>query len=171
MIALEDFKNYVEYNPLTGSFIRTAIVENNSKSFLESLLGKEIKNTSSNGYIEISVGSTKYSAHKLAWYFYYGYYPDFHLDHINGDKQDNKIENLRKSTPLQNMRNRGKNKNNSTGFNGVYKSRNKYRARIKVNGKLVNLGTFDKLEDAVIAREKANEEYGFDPNHGKRESW
>lgn len=166
-MKLEDFHKYVEYDPETGLFRRIATSDGRKSC----RVGKITGNKTSNGYLEISVGDLKLSAHKLAWYFHYGYYPEFHLDHINGDKQDNRIINLRESSPLDNMRNRGKNKNNSTGYNGVYKSGKRYRARIKINGKLVNLGTFDTAEEANLAREKANNEYGFNQDHGKRDSW
>lgn len=170
MIEIEDFKKYVSYNPDTGTFTRIAVLNDNPSH--QWRVGDTVGNQSSNGYIEVSVGDIKFQAHKLAWYFVHGVYPDFYLDHVNGDKTDNRIENLRESSPLINMRNRGKNKNNSTGFNGVYVAASgRFRARIKINGKLINIGTFDTAEEASEARELANEFYGFSEDHGKRDSW
>lgn len=169
-ISIEEFYKYVSYNPQTGEFTRIAIYNNDSRLFKN--IGKVIGNPSSSGYLEISVGNSKFSAHKLAWYFTYGEVPDENIDHIDGNKQNNRIDNLRLFTPLENMRNRGTNKNNTTGYNGVYlTSSGKYRARIKIKGKLIGLGTFVNFDDAVKARKEANELYGFDDNHGERESW
>lgn len=169
-MKLEDFIKYVNYNPLTGEFTRIKILNDHPAHMWR--LGEVIGNSTSNGYIEISVGEDKYSAHKLAWYIVYGEYPTESIDHVNGDKQDNRIENLRLSSALENMRNRGKNKNNTTGANGVYlTSSGRYRARIKINGKLIGLGTFDSVESAEKARKEANEYYQFDENHGERDSW
>lgn len=169
-MKLEEFINYVSYDPLTGEFTRTKILNDHPAHMWR--LGETIGNASSRGYLEISVGEEKYSAHKLAWYITHGEYPNPSIDHINGDKQDNRIENLRLSTPLENMRNRGKNENNTTGYNGVYlSSSGRYRARIKINGKLIGLGTFDTVELAAAARKSANEKYNFDDDHGERDSW
>ena len=169
-ISMEEFRKYVSYDPETGKFTRIRIYNDDPRRFQE--IGNITGNPTSRGYLEISVGYTKFSAHKLAWYFVYGEEPSENIDHVDGDKQNNKIDNLRLHTPLENMRNRGVNKNNTTGYNGVYlTSSGKHRARIKVNGKLIGLGTFVNFEDAVTARKEANKVYGFDDNHGERESW
>jgi hypothetical protein len=78
---------------------------------------------------------------------------DMVVDHINGDKLDNRKENLRICTNQQNQMNRGKTKNNKTGFKGVCfnKRDNKYQANIKVDGKKKHLGLFEKSEDAYKA--------------------
>lgn len=169
MIVNVDFiKSYISYDAESGKFYRLRVVNDKENHLWR--IGKEIGNPSSNGYLDISIGNQKWTAHKLAWLISYGYYPDM-IDHINGDKQDNRLSNLRLSDSLQNMRNRGKNKNNSSGYNGVYLNGSKYRARIKINGKLINLGTFDSIEDAVNARVRANLEYNFSDKHGERNSW
>lgn len=167
-VDIEYIKSHISYDENTGKFYRIKIL--NDKPNMTWRIGSEIGNTTGNGYIEISIGEQKWSAHKLAWLLCNGYYPDM-LDHINGDKQDNRLCNLRLSNNLDNMRNRGKNKNNSSGYNGVYNSGKRYRARIKVKGKLINLGTFDTIEEAVEARRNANIVYNFSDEHGERESW
>ena len=167
-VDIDYIKNHISYDENTGKFYRIRILNDDPKSAHR--IGCEIGNVTSNGYIEISIGEQKWSAHKLAWLLCNGCYPDM-IDHISGDKQDNRLCNLRLSNSLHNMRNRGKNKNNSSGYNGVYVSGNKYRARIKINGKLINLGTFETIEEAVDARRKANLMYNFSDEHGERESW
>lgn len=76
---------------------------------------------------------------------------DIDVDHINGDTLDNRRANLRLATNAENLRNRGKNKNNTSGYKGVTwdKYRQKWQARIKVNGKLLDLGRFETAEDAA----------------------
>lgn len=165
---LDEIKNYLSYDPLTGIFTRLKIHSN--KGSHTRLIGKPTGNKSSNGYIQICVKRKNYPAHRLAWFFVHGVYPDTYLDHINGIKDDNRIENLRLSDPSSNMKNRRKNNNNSSGANGVYSTESgKWRARIKINGELQNLGTFDTFEEALAARRYADTKYGFDAQHGVRE--
>ena len=81
------------------------------------------------------------------------------IDHCNRKKNDCRKKNLRYASPTENSYNISTPKNNSSGFIGVAKRKNKYRSRIKVNGKIINLGTYSNLEDAIIARLKAEKEY------------
>ena len=83
--------------------------------------------------------------------------PDGYLvDHVNRIPLDNRKSNLRLCTPAENSRNVGVSQSNSTGFKGVYfeKLNNKYRARIKYNGKRVSLGCYENAVDAAIAYDK-----------------
>lgn len=85
----------------------------------------------------------------------------YQIDHINGDKLDNRIKNLRITTCKQNAQNIGIRSNNTSGYKGVSltKEKNRWRAYIKVSGKQKNLGFFVKKEDAAIAYNKAAETY------------
>ena len=80
-----------------------------------------------------------------------------HIDHINRDVLDNRKSNLRLCTKSQNQHNRGKNKNNTTGYKGVTwnKARNKYVAKIKKNGKTIYLGYYDTAIEAALAYDEA----------------
>lgn len=87
----------------------------------------------------------------LVWYWGMGLYgTDFVPDHINRNKLDNRRENLRESTNAENLRNRGVQRNSTTGFTGVYldKRWNRYTAKIKFNRKYVHLGCFATAEEA-----------------------
>lgn len=107
-----------------------------------------------NGYIHISIRSKDYRAHRIAWAIAYGDPGDNEIDHINGDRSDNRLINLRLATQAQNSRNRKRHRNNTSGVSGVAWSRklNKWTAKIQVGGKQTHLGCFDALEDAAVAR-------------------
>jgi len=81
------------------------------------------------------------------------------IDHINGNGLDNRQENLRICSHLENMRNRKLHKNNKSGVKGVYRSDNKWRVQIRVNKKAIEIGQFLNLEDARIARNLAARKY------------
>lgn len=81
----------------------------------------------------------------------FGVIDGLEVDHINGDKLDNRKQNLRICTKAENLRNRPTTSSNSSGYKGVYKSGSNWQARISVNKKLTNLGSFKKKEDAAKA--------------------
>jgi hypothetical protein len=100
-------------------------------------------------------------AHRAAWAIVYGELPSGHLDHINRIRDDNRIVNLRMASRSLNRINSGLRSNNTSGFRGVfwYKTRNKWAAGIKVNGRRTHLGYFDSKVDAAVAYAKAAELY------------
>ena len=103
------------------------------------------------GYLRVEYKSTAYMVHRIIWLLNKGYWPD-EVDHINGIKSDNRIENLRDSNRSQNMQNQRKaQRNNKTGFLGVSPARDKYKATITLNKKQSHLGCFERPEDAHIA--------------------
>ena len=95
-------------------------------------------------------------AHRLAWLYVHGAWPEKQLDHINRDKDDNRINNLREVDNKQNQENVGLWSHNTSGYRGVSVRRNgTFQADIKLDGKTVCLGVFKTVEDAAIARMKA----------------
>ena len=166
MITQNELKQRLNYDPDTGVF---TWLNNHIKKFVGSKAGCP---NGPNGYVRITIGLTPYFAHKLAWLYVYGGWPKEQLDHINHDKIDNRIANLREVSNRQNHLNKPLSKNSSTGFLGVsfHKRANKYEARIKVNGKSLYLGSFTTPEEAYAARKSADCKHGFHPNHGLGES-
>jgi len=104
------------------------------------------------GYVHIMISGKAYKAHRLAWQYYYGEFPDGEIDHINGERGDNRISNLRVCTRAQNGANLRTPKNNSSGYKGVCwnKRAGKWRARISQNDKRKFLGYYDSAEIAAI---------------------
>jgi hypothetical protein len=91
-----------------------------------------------------------------------GVWPKFWIDHINGERTDNRWLNLRESTRSENQQNRGVNKNNKAGVKGVSRHGNSWRAVISANGRTIRLGTFTSIEEAEIAYKDASNKL-----HGK----
>ena len=104
----------------------------------------------------------------LVWFLHRQEWP-VEVDHINGIRTDNRIENLREVTRRENMRNKRVSVANSSGITGVgwSSAKQKWRACIKVDGKFIHLGYFEEKRAAIAAREEANRKYGFHENHGK----
>lgn len=177
----KDVKKHVEYNPKTGLFVRRARLpedfrpkgqlsaESLCRSYNSRLAGKPALTAISRGYRIGRVGKKNLMAHVVAWAYVNGEWPDGDIDHINGDRSDNRIENLRVVSRADNLRNRGVCKRNKSGEIGIYwaKDRNKWRVEL-ANTKI---GSYDTKEEAILARDKAKAEMGFHENHGKRNAY
>lgn len=123
-----------------------------------------------NGYIRVKIGKSKHLAHRIIWEMHNGQIPDgMEIDHINHDKIDNRIENLRIVSKLINMQNKSKYKNNSSGVCGVswHKVKCLWVSYIQKNKSRVMLGYFDDFFEAVCARKSAEISLEFHSNHGK----
>lgn len=131
-------------------------------------IGKVAGNTNNKGYKFIMVNYKNYLIHRLIFLYHHGYLPEF-VDHIDGDKLNNRIENLRECTRSQNMYNQKKTKTNTSGVKGVswYKNRGKWKSQCRVNGKVHYLGMYDDLSDAEKAvKEFREKQHGEFMNHG-----
>lgn len=158
MITQSELKYFLDYNEETGIF--TWLQFASSKATPNSIAGT-IRN---DGYISISINKKPYLAHRLAWLYVHGEFPENIIDHINGNPSDNKISNLRSCTMQENMYNRKLHSNNKSGVKGVYWNpvRNNWRAEIKVNKVKKTIGSFKDLESAKIAIKQARLKYHGD---------
>ena len=154
-LSLYDLKRLVSYDPNTGIFTRKVSFRKTHP--VGSIIGKPDKD----GYLSGCVLSVKYQMHRLAWFYYYGEFPEDCIDHIDNDKANNKISNLRIANKSQNGVNRGLQKNNTSGFKGVYwvERLKRWVVYLKKDKKPIYIGTFkDKLEaaraydEALVAR-------------------
>ena len=156
-LTQERLKQVLYYDNKTGEFTWR---ENSSKSMSNKAAGF----LNDQGYILIGIGNDKYRAHRLAWLYVYGEWPQNDLDHINGIKTDNFITNLREATDSQNLSNSKKPKTNKSGFKGVswHSNAKKWQSHIRVNGKSIYLGLFQTPEKAHQAYRTAARKYKGD---------
>ena len=122
--------------------------------------GAEAGCTDSKGYRKIRFKGIGIACHRLVWFIETGYLPSI-IDHINGNRSDNRIQNLRPCTTSENMMNSNISSRNTSGFKGVNqrKGRTLWDASIRIDGKLIILGSFKNKEDAILARKSGEEKY------------
>jgi hypothetical protein len=131
------------------------------------LIGQKAGSIHSTGYKHITFNGKVYKSHRLIWLYVYGYLPK-EIDHINGDRQDNRLENLREVTRSQNQFNKCLAKNNTSGTKGVswHKKSKSWTVRLCINKKPKHLGYFKDLELAnLVAQEARNKYYGEYARH------
>ena len=174
----ELLRKLLDYNPETGELIwksrdcgmfasptrapRMSAIWNKRKA------GKRAASPTKWGYMRLKVLNADYQAHRVAWAIHYGEWPSDCIDHINHDRADNRIANLRSVTQAENAKNQTISRSNTSGVTGVRFAprEGKWIAQIKHHRRLHHLGTFAKFEDAVLCRKAAEQHFGFHPNHG-----
>lgn len=155
----------LEYNPDNGEFIR---LKRRGTVHAGTLAGV---NPKTNGYIEIRVcsqstdgKSKKYKAHRLAWLYMTGEFPKLEIDHIDGNRANNKWDNLREVNRSINQRNRKIHSNSPSGVLGVTWNRKNFKWQVNFNKKY--FGSFDDFHEAVKVRKKLEEIDGtFECSH------
>lgn len=153
MISIEDIRSQFSYNPETGLLSRIST-------------GKPVICVGKTGYGRVSINGKQHKIHRIIWMHYHGEAPD-QIDHINGDRFDNRIVNLRSVTKRQNSINLKLRPDNKSGCHGVnWHHSNRWIAQIRDDGKYVYLGSFANLDDAVAARKSGEVRLGYHENHG-----
>lgn len=145
-LTAERLREVVDYDAETGAFTRKVRTSGNTQ------VGRVVGNKSGTGYLYASVLGRRYSMHRLAWLYVRGRWPNGCIDHINGNRHDNRIRNLRECTKAQNQQNRktgwGSSKLIGASFD---RSRNKWVSQIKHSGKNEVIGYFDTDHEAHAA--------------------
>lgn len=160
LLDLDRLRSLLGYEPLTGKFTWLKTTNRRVRA------GDEAGCIDQDGYRVIGVDGRQYAAHRLAWLYVHGTWPKDQTDHIDGDKLNNAIANLREATHSENQANRGRQKNNSSGFKGVSWSqfRKKWAAAICVKGCTLSLGFFSCPAEAhrayVEASRRLHGEFG-----------
>jgi len=147
----EELKRIFHYDNSTGMVTRLHRDDIASK-INKRCAGKPAGGVSKSGYVVISIGRVRYLAHRLIWKMAYGFDPPL-IDHKNGNRSDNRIDNLRVATHEQNMRNRVR-KVGKQLPKGVFAVREKFQAAVNVGGRKVLLGTFATVAEATRAYEQ-----------------
>ena len=169
----EELQQLLHYDPNTGTLTWKARSGDGreARRWNTRYAGETAGHKTSDGYVCVVIGGKQYKAHRLAWLYAKGRWPDLSIDHINGDPLDNRISNLRDVSHAENCRNQGVPKNNTSGHVGVClnKRRKKWHAYYRHNGKNVHLGLFNCPTAAAITRMRADQETGlFHANHGRQ---
>jgi hypothetical protein len=152
MITQEKLKELVEYKD--GQLIAKVKWADKVK------VGAPLGTKNSGGYIQISIQKKRYYAHRLVFVYHYGSYPAY-IDHIDGDKSNNRIENLRPASLHQNNYNIKTPKSNKSGVKNVHwnKKNNNWNVTMAANNKSMYFGSFDNLELAALVAEEARNLY------------
>ena len=175
-LTFEQANQLISYNPSTGVFIwkiRDILFfksERHCKVWNSKYANKIAGSINDCGYIQICFFKKPILAHRLAFLLMTGKYPKDRVDHIDENKTNNCWSNLREANHSQNLANTGLWRHNTSGHKGVTwdKSRGKWQAKIKINGKMVHLGRFDNIEDAAyVCKKKYEEVYGEFSYSGK----
>ena len=152
-------KELLHYDPETGVFVWKV-------AHPRVRAGGRAGSISSRGYVRIRISGKDYWAHRLAWLYIHGDFPKNEVDHKDGDKTNNRIDNLRDCTHAQNHQNRVSMPGSSSKYPGVswYKNSKKWRAKIVLHGKDKYLGLYESEVDAYKAYCKAKYElHKFQP--------
>jgi len=148
-ITPQRLREVLDYNPETGVF--TWLVNRKGNG---ARIGKLATAKNKSGYGVIAIDHVRYRAHRLAWLYVHGSWPSNFVDHINGDRADNRIVNLREATNAENLQNMRKARRDSShGFLGVtrHSVNDSWVAQICAAGKRFHLGSFKTVEEARAA--------------------
>lgn len=176
-ITADTVRELLHYDAASGEFMwrtrdvrwftpnsrRTA--ESECVRWNKSFSGSSAGSLNGRGYVQIGLLGRRYYAHRIAWLYVTGEWPKDDIDHLNGDKTDNRFVNFRSVVDADNCKNRGIRADNKSGFTGVFRQNNKWKAQIRIGGKSVHLGYFQTPEAAHSAYVEASKGNGFTDRH------
>ena len=165
-MAQNELIQELHYDPVNGTFTR---LKSNRTVKAGEIAGAIITLAHhSKQYVRIGVFGKYFYAHRLAFLYMLGRWPIGDIDHINQNSLDNSWTNLRECSHKENGKNQKKYNTNTSGHTGIHQRKNgKWRVRICVEGKHINVGTFNTYDLAGLARKNAEKVYDFHKNHGK----
>lgn len=144
MLTAERLRELLIYDAQTGLFTRR--ITNRRW-----LAGQVAGSIDVNGHILINVDRVQYRAHRLAWLYTHGRWPANDIDHMNGVRTDNRLENLRDVTRQVNLQNRRTSTAKSKLLGAHQHVDGRWKSAIRHNGRQVHLGYFDTPEEAHLA--------------------
>jgi hypothetical protein len=146
-LSAERLREVLSYDPLTGEF--RWLMASNPRVHVGKIAGC----ANSHGHWLIGIDGTQYYAHRLAFLYMTGKFPDLDVDHADGDRSNNRWANLREATDSLNQANARRPSHNTSGFKGVHwdRQKQKWRTAVRMQGRDIKLGFFDKPEEAHAA--------------------
>lgn len=141
-LPIERLRELLDYDPETGALTWRARLDYVGKRAAWNVryAGQIAGTPVAGGYVCVRIGKRHFLGHRIAWAMTHGAWPEFDLDHRDGDPSNNRIANLRPATHANNLRNQRRSKSNTTGFKGVSRRRGKFRAVIVADGRQHHLG-------------------------------
>lgn len=131
--------------------------------------GRECFTSFDRGYKTARLAGRKFYAHRVAWFLHYGAWPTNEVDHINGNRSDNRIANLRDVPTSINNRNKAKARSSASGLTGIYRTRKPacWVPQVSVGNRSISLGATPCIGIAIKRRRAAEASLGFHENHGR----
>lgn len=174
-ISVDQLHELLKYDPDTGKFTWRERSDdfpapiNVVRQFNTRNAGKQVYEEAHKGYRRMTLLGKRYKSHRVAWAMHYGDWPPETIDHINGVKDDNRIENLRAVSHIENCRNVKTPASNMSGVIGVSWDKLNFRwlACIGFENRTITLCCTKDFDEAVAARKAAEVKYGFHENHGR----
>lgn len=153
--SAEEIRERIDYDPETGIFCWKRSRAKKIKP------GQKAGNVHPEGYLRIRIDDVMYKAHRLAWIIMTGRWPDGVIDHINRINSDNRWTNLRDVPQSKNAQNTMGRKKTISGVKGVYwhTQNHCWRSQICINQKIIHLGVFETIEEALKVRLEAERKY------------
>ncbi len=164
MLTVSQLRDVLRYDPVTGNFVWLVSM---GRARVGAIAGR-LLDDGSKKYLQIGVHKKVYMAHRLAWFYMHGQWPD-QIDHINGNGLDNSLPNLRNVSLDENRKNLRRMSRNSSGVTGVRWCKQSRRWKVYISTGAVkarHLGYFSDLTEACIVRWMAERDLGYHPNHG-----
>lgn len=153
-LTAQRLRELLHYDPDSGLFTWRIAVRHSAKKAGDTA-GCVVKD----GYVVVGVDSHYHKAHRLAWLYSHGVWPAGDIDHMNGNRSDNRLCNLRDASKSMNAQNvHGASKRSKSGLLGVRKFGKKWRTAIMIDGRVKHLGTFESAEIAHEAYLKVKRE-------------
>lgn len=173
-ITVEMARSLLTYDPNSGRLIwRHRPLEmfknqHDANCWNTRYAGKDAGTPHVRGYIIVAMVGKRILAHRLVWFLVHSEWPD-QIDHLNGDRTDNRLANLRSVSGSENQKNLKRPKHNTSGVIGVCwdSTKSKWLAQIKSGRRNHFIGLFDDLASAKRARKLGEKRFGFHPNHGR----
>ena len=146
-LTADRLREVLSYDPTFGIFIWRKKSHKSSSSVKIGDIAGSVDNT---GYIRIWIDGKRYVGHRLVWLYEFGFWPEHQIDHIDRNRKNNRLSNLREATAAQNSANGASIRTNtSTGVRGVTRQGAWYRVRMQRNGKKASFGLYRSLGEAL----------------------